>query len=169
MAKLKCPYEINGSKYAYPWNTVDWSKTNPEIAEELGCSRRAAAFARPRFAPPEFKESRYNKLVGCKAQKWKNYDFHSGSLKEIAEREGVSISAVARARIRHCNPNDFPDHRGRKELPIPDDIDLTRDTFDLCQEYGVSRSTIGKWRVKRGVKAPDRRIARYTVNHVKET
>jgi hypothetical protein len=32
----------------FPWHTADWSRTNQEIASELGCTRSAVRFARIR-------------------------------------------------------------------------------------------------------------------------
>ena len=92
------------SAWRYPWDEVDWSKYDAEIARELGCSATTVTVTRRRWGkgPPAVDgRVRSGSLYGVD---WEQFDWANMTNAEIATIVGALDSSIGRKRAELGKP-----------------------------------------------------------------
>lgn len=128
------------------WASLDWTRTDTDLAREACCSRQLVARARrrlgaPRPNPPKERDPSF----------WHGVDW-SKSSSEIAAEVNVSARVVRDWRRRLGQP--FPERAPTPPAPgmTWSEVDWTRSNRALRLAYGVSKQTIA---ARRATYAPE--------------
>lgn len=138
--ELSCPPDRKG----FDWNSVDWTRSNREIAEPSGLSYLTVAIKRRSLGIEPTRRWQHSKYSDYP---WETVDW-SKSNNELSRRTGLGIGVIRNYRIKlgKPKPDYHASYRG-ESVKVTDDMirsadwEFSRDQ-DLALKWGVSRERI---------------------------
>jgi biotin operon repressor len=120
------------------WQSVDWKKTNADLARELGCSRERVRQKRLEFDFPKIArtKSMQVKLLACGLGKL--------SYADVAAKAGVTKLTV----IKYAKALGL--YVSRRKWEAEDDLGNVPDTL-LAEKHNVSIIAVARARLVRGI------------------
>ena len=139
---------------AYIWRTMDWTKSNAQIAKELKCTKGAVTINRHRHAPEHLKDGHAVHVMFRKGlspatkSKWAGVDWKLSD-EVLARRHRCSLTTLDLRRKKFAPGTVIRKKCGgsyKHLVPLPDVIDWSQSNTALALILQRSYSLVGRLR-----------------------